>query len=223
MTATLPSPAGTPAGTAPLLEVEDLHVEFRTREGIARAVNGVSYTLHAGRDPRRAGGVRLRQVRDRPGDHGHPRHPARLRHRGRGALPRPGPADDDGGRAAHLPGPARRDDLPGRAELAEPGVLRRLADRRDVPRAPRDEPQGRQGAGDRADGPGAHPGGQGAGQRLPAPVLRRHAPAHHDRDGDRAGPRRADRRRAHHRARRDRAGAGDGPARGAAARVRTWA
>ena len=27
------------------------------------------------------------------------------------------------------------------------------------------------------------PGGQGARQGLPAPVLRRHAPAHHDRDG----------------------------------------
>jgi oligopeptide transport system ATP-binding protein len=33
---------------APLLEVEDLHVEFRTREGVARAVNGVSYSVRAG-------------------------------------------------------------------------------------------------------------------------------------------------------------------------------
>src|SRR4051794_9799087 len=32
----------------PLLEVEDLHVEFRTREGIAKAVNGVSYSVSAG-------------------------------------------------------------------------------------------------------------------------------------------------------------------------------
>ncbi|HEY2831316.1 MAG TPA: ABC transporter ATP-binding protein [Sporichthyaceae bacterium] len=32
---------------APLLEVDDLHVEFRTREGIARAVNGVSYSVRA--------------------------------------------------------------------------------------------------------------------------------------------------------------------------------
>ena len=32
------------------------------------------------------------------------------------------------------------------------------------------------------------PAAQGAGERLPAPVLRRHAPAHHDRDGARAGP-----------------------------------
>ncbi len=32
-----------------LLEVDDLHVEFRTREGVARAVNGVSYTLERGK------------------------------------------------------------------------------------------------------------------------------------------------------------------------------
>ncbi len=29
-----------------LLQVEDLHVEFRTRDGIARAINGVSFDLH---------------------------------------------------------------------------------------------------------------------------------------------------------------------------------
>ncbi|MEU6364446.1 ABC transporter ATP-binding protein [Streptomyces sp. NPDC046931] len=31
-----------------LLDVRDLHVEFRTRDGIARAVNGVSYAVDAG-------------------------------------------------------------------------------------------------------------------------------------------------------------------------------
>ncbi|MGW7572339.1 ATP-binding cassette domain-containing protein, partial [Streptomyces tendae] len=31
-----------------LLEVRDLHVEFRTRDGIAKAVNGVSYGVDAG-------------------------------------------------------------------------------------------------------------------------------------------------------------------------------
>jgi oligopeptide transport system ATP-binding protein len=35
-------------GDAPLLEVENLHVEFRTRDGVARAVNGVSYHVRAG-------------------------------------------------------------------------------------------------------------------------------------------------------------------------------
>ncbi|GAB2599477.1 ABC transporter ATP-binding protein [Paractinoplanes abujensis] len=34
--------------TAPLLDVRDLHVEFRTREGVARAVNGVNLRLHPG-------------------------------------------------------------------------------------------------------------------------------------------------------------------------------
>ncbi|MFF0050751.1 ABC transporter ATP-binding protein [Streptomyces sp. NPDC005498] len=32
-----------------LFEVRDLHVEFRTREGVAKAVNGVSYGVDAGR------------------------------------------------------------------------------------------------------------------------------------------------------------------------------
>jgi oligopeptide transport system ATP-binding protein len=33
---------------APLLDVEDLFVEFRTRDGVAKAVNGVSYTIAEG-------------------------------------------------------------------------------------------------------------------------------------------------------------------------------
>ena len=32
-------------GDPPLLQVRDLQVEFRTREGIAKAVNGTNYTL----------------------------------------------------------------------------------------------------------------------------------------------------------------------------------
>ncbi|SNR63089.1 ABC transporter ATP-binding protein [Blastococcus mobilis] len=47
----LPTPAPAPwgsAGAAPLLDVEDLHVEFRTRSGVVNAVNGVSYTLAEG-------------------------------------------------------------------------------------------------------------------------------------------------------------------------------
>jgi oligopeptide transport system ATP-binding protein len=34
--------------TAPLLEVEDLSVEFRTNDGVVKAVNGISYTLREG-------------------------------------------------------------------------------------------------------------------------------------------------------------------------------
>ena len=37
-----------PVPGAPLLEIRDLHVEFRTREGIARAVTASSYTVGEG-------------------------------------------------------------------------------------------------------------------------------------------------------------------------------
>src|SRR5699024_966248 len=33
---------------APLLDVDDLYVEFRTRDGVLNAVNGVSFTLNEG-------------------------------------------------------------------------------------------------------------------------------------------------------------------------------
>ncbi|SDS96129.1 ABC transporter ATP-binding protein [Microlunatus soli] len=39
----------TPAPTAPLLEVDDLQVEFRVGQGVVSAVNGVSFTLEPGR------------------------------------------------------------------------------------------------------------------------------------------------------------------------------
>jgi ABC-type dipeptide/oligopeptide/nickel transport system ATPase component len=49
MTSTLITPevSGGPGGAA-LLEVDDLHVEFRTDYGVVHAVNGISYTLSAG-------------------------------------------------------------------------------------------------------------------------------------------------------------------------------
>ncbi|MDR3031862.1 MAG: ABC transporter ATP-binding protein, partial [Kitasatospora sp.] len=37
-----------PAPGTPLLEVRDLHVEFKTRDGVAKAVNGVNYSVAAG-------------------------------------------------------------------------------------------------------------------------------------------------------------------------------
>ncbi len=44
-----PGTAGAAAGgEEPVLVVEDLQVEFRTREGVAKAVNGVGYTVDAG-------------------------------------------------------------------------------------------------------------------------------------------------------------------------------
>jgi ABC-type glutathione transport system ATPase component len=41
-------PGDNPVPGAPLLEIRDLHVEFRTRDGIARAVRGASYTVDEG-------------------------------------------------------------------------------------------------------------------------------------------------------------------------------
>ncbi|WP_327258807.1 ABC transporter ATP-binding protein [Streptomyces sp. NBC_01240] len=37
-----------PAEAAPLLEVRDLHVEFKVRDTVTKAVNGVSYSVNAG-------------------------------------------------------------------------------------------------------------------------------------------------------------------------------
>ena len=59
--------------------------------------------------------------------------------------------------------------------------------------------------------PGRHPPAELAGRRLPAPVLRRHAPARDDRHGAVLRPRPAHRRRADHRARRHGAGADPRP------------
>jgi oligopeptide transport system ATP-binding protein len=42
----LPTEGG--SGNEPLLAVDNLHVEFRTRAGVVRAVNGVSYTVNPG-------------------------------------------------------------------------------------------------------------------------------------------------------------------------------
>jgi oligopeptide transport system ATP-binding protein len=47
-TDTTPAPEAAPADHAPLLEVDNLQVEFRTRDGVAKAVNGVSYSLEEG-------------------------------------------------------------------------------------------------------------------------------------------------------------------------------
>jgi oligopeptide transport system ATP-binding protein len=47
-TRNVPEPRGAAGGDVPLLEVRDLHVEFHTRDGVAKAVNGVNYTVSSG-------------------------------------------------------------------------------------------------------------------------------------------------------------------------------
>ena len=80
--------------------------------------------------------------------------------------------------------------------------------------------QGRQEARDRAARAGRHPERRGPGQRLPAPVQRRHAPARDDRDGPELRAEPAHRRRADDRARRDHPGADPRPAAPAPDRAR---
>jgi oligopeptide transport system ATP-binding protein len=47
-TSDLGLPEGRDAASGPLLEVVDLHVEFRTRDNLVHAVNGITYSLAAG-------------------------------------------------------------------------------------------------------------------------------------------------------------------------------
>ncbi|MGW2848170.1 ATP-binding cassette domain-containing protein, partial [Streptomyces sp. NPDC001274] len=47
-TADSPAPRSGASDSAPLLEVRDLHVEFHTRDGVAKAVNGVNYKVDSG-------------------------------------------------------------------------------------------------------------------------------------------------------------------------------
>jgi oligopeptide transport system ATP-binding protein len=48
LTSSAAAPASGERPTGRLLEVDDLHVEFRTRDGVAKVLNGVSYHVDAG-------------------------------------------------------------------------------------------------------------------------------------------------------------------------------
>ena len=148
-----------------LLEVDDLHVEFRTRAGVAKAVNGVSYTVDAGETLAMLGesgsgksvtAQAIMGILDTPPA---PSPAGEIRFQRRATcsrMPR--------GPARKIRGERHLDGLPGRAVRAEPGLHRSAA------RSPRcsactagtsrteAKEQGR-----RADGPGAHPGRQASG------------------------------------------------------------
>ncbi|WP_405795075.1 ABC transporter ATP-binding protein [Streptomyces sp. NBC_01506] len=47
-TSSVPTPRSGDSDATPLLEVRDLHVEFHTRDGVAKAVNGVNYSVSSG-------------------------------------------------------------------------------------------------------------------------------------------------------------------------------
>ncbi len=159
------------------------------------------------RDGLRRGRIRLGQVGDGGRDHGaaaqRPAH-------GRARLDPPRGRGPDPGHERPAPRAAWGADghgLPGADDRAQPDDELRAADRRGPARA---HPAGRGGAP--AKSAGRHGRGPAARARstlprLPAPDLRRPAPAGHDRHGARAGARAADSRRADDRPRRDHAGA----------------
>ena len=201
----------------PLLEVDGVQTFFKTPRGLVRAVDGVSLTLERGKTlgivgesgsgksvlSRSIMGL-LPEQRRAPRQH-QVRGPRDRRRRQRDDAPLLGHADVDG--------------VPGPDDLAQPGDADRQADHRVAALPPRREPRLRRRDRAGAAPVGRDPRGRAPAARVPAPALGRHAPARDDRD--RAGLRSEAplRRRAHHRARRDRAGPDPRPAPGSAARA----
>ena len=152
-----------------------------SRRGAARWSRSTTSRSHrARRDPRRGRRVGRRQVAHRRGDH-RPARSARAHRRRRDPLRRPAHRQPAVRGDAQGPRPRDRRDLPGPADLAQSALHDRPAADRDDP----DAPAGRRRRGAPARHPAAagnrHPGRRGAPRPVPAPVLRRHAPARRHR------------------------------------------
>ncbi len=190
-----------------LLEVDDLHVEFRTRDGVAKAINGVSFDLHEGETVAILGesgsgksvtAQAIMGILDSPPGFitgGELRYCGKdmlamteeQRRRIRGpeismvfqdALSALNPVFSVGWQIAEM---FRKHRGMNKCDALAEAI--KLMERVQIPaRCP-------------------------TGEGLSAPVLRRHATAHHDRHGDRSRSGRADRRRTDHGPRRD----GSGP------------
>ena len=202
----------------PLLEVVDLKTAFKTPRGLARAVDGVSFSLERGRTLGVVGESGSgKTVLSRSIMGLLPKQNVRAVGHGdvRGSRPR----GRERRRAAQPLGRAARDGLPGPDDVAEPGHEDRESAHRDAAPAPRHHEGLLEGARARAAPVGGHPRGRAPAEGVPAPDVGRHASTRRHRRGDRLRAEAALRRRAHHRARRDGAGADPRPAPGAAARA----
>ena len=132
----MPEPHSTNGGRAAVLEVRDLKKHFPIHKGLLQraagtvfAVDGVSFSISAGRDARPGRRIRLRQVHRRPHHSAADRADRRLHpHR----RPRHHPIEQD--RVAALP-PADADHLPGPVLLARSAHVGRRHRRRAAARA----------------------------------------------------------------------------------------
>ena len=197
-----------------ILEVNDLTVEFHGDEGIAKAVNGVSFAVREGQSVGIVGesgcgkSVSAYSILRLLADTARITSGA-IHYRERdGAVTDLTTLDPDG---EHIRGISRRrdlDDLPGADDRVQPGAHHQQPDFRAADAAHRH----RQGRGPHPDhrpaAAGRHSRSRETGGRLHLPVERRDAPACHDLHGGRVLTAYPDRRRAHHGPRRDHPGAG---------------
>ena len=179
-----------------LLAVEDLRVEFPSRRGAVVAVERMSLEIEPGEILGIVGesgagkstiGNAILGLLEPPGQVTSGR--MRLHERDLGALAETAAEEAAWG--------DNRDDLPGSADLAQSAVHRRATARRDDSNPSRSLGVGGGGAGRAPSRPGRHRRAAGSAPALPAPVLRRNAPAGGDRAGAVRRSRTADRRRAH--------------------------
>ncbi len=129
-------------------------------------------------------------------------------HARRHQVPRHRPAGAAGQGPSHLRRRARGDGVPGRPRRPQPGALGWLPAHRGAAGAARHRPRRGSPPSDRAARPRQGAESCRPDPRLPAPVLRWHAPTGDDRRRPGDGPGGTHRRRADDRPGRDRAGAG---------------